>query len=82
MKNNNEIVLFEGQNVKLEVNLKDETVWLTQSQMAELFDKDRTVITRHISNVFNEGELNEESNVHFLHIANSDKSVKLHLLKI
>ena len=82
MKNNNEIVLFEGQNVKLEVNLKDETVWLTQSQMAELFDKDRTVITRHISNVFNEGELNEESNVHFLHIANSDKPVKYYSLDV
>ncbi len=82
MKNNNEIVLFEGQNVKLEVNLKDETVWLTQSQMAELFDKDRTVITRHINNVFNEGELNEESNVRFLHIANSDKPVKYYNLDV
>ena len=82
MKNNNEIVLFEGQNVKLEVNLKDETVWLTQSQMAELFDKDRTVITRHINNVFNEKELDEKSNVHFLHIANSDKPVKYYSLDV
>ena len=82
MKNNNEIVLFEGRNVKLEVNLKDETVWLTQSQMAELFDKDRTVITRHINNVFNEKELDEKSNVHFLHIANSDKPVKYYSLDV
>ena len=37
----NEIILFENQGVKLKVNLKDETVWLTQKQMAELFDKDR-----------------------------------------
>ena len=44
----NEIVIFENQNVKLEVNMKDETVWLNQMQMAELFDKDRTVITRHM----------------------------------
>ena len=42
----NEIILFENQGVKLEVNLKDETVWLTQKQMAELFDKDRRTITR------------------------------------
>ena len=37
----NEIILFENQNVKLEVNMKDETVWLTQEQMSKLFDKDR-----------------------------------------
>jgi len=43
MKNNNEIVLFEGQNVKLEVNLKDETVWLTQEQMSQLFGKTKSV---------------------------------------
>ena len=48
----NEIVIFEDQNVKLEVNMKDETVWLSQIQMAELFDKDRTVIIRHINNIF------------------------------
>ena len=54
---NNEIILFENQNVKLEVNMKDETVWLTQSQMAELFGRDRTVIARHINNYFKEGEL-------------------------
>ena len=53
----NEIILFENQNVKLEVNMKDETVWLSLEQMAKLFDRDRTVITRHINNVFNEGEL-------------------------
>ena len=53
----NGIILFENQNVKLEVNMKDETVWLTQEQMATLFDRDRTVITRHINNIFNEGEL-------------------------
>ena len=51
----NEIILFENQNVKLEVNMKDETVWLTQAQMAELFGKDRTVITKYINNIFKEG---------------------------
>ena len=54
----NEIVLFENQNVKLEVNMKDETVWLTQAQMAELFNKNRTVITKHINNIFNEKTCN------------------------
>ena len=56
----NEIVLFENQDVKLEVNMQDETVWLTQSQMAQLFDRDRTVITRHINNIFKSAELNKE----------------------
>lgn len=56
----NEIILFENQNVKLEVNMKDETVWLSLDQMAKLFDRDRTVIKRHINNVFKEKELNEK----------------------
>ena len=52
----NEIILFENQNVKLEVNMKEETVWLSLEQMAELFGRDRTVITRHINNIFKENE--------------------------
>ena len=46
----NEIVIFENQNVRLEVNLKDETVWLTLEQMSRLFDRDKSVISRHIKN--------------------------------
>lgn len=57
----NEIILFENQGVKLEVNLKDETVWLTQKQMAELFGKDRRTITRHIQNIYKDEELSESS---------------------
>ena len=53
----NEIILFENQGVKLEVNMKDETVWLTQQQMAELFEKDRKTITRHIQNIYKDEEL-------------------------
>ncbi len=78
----NEIVIFENQNVKLEVNMKDETVWLNQMQMAELFDKDRTVITRHINNIFKEGELDKETNVQKLHIPNSDKPVIFYNLDV
>ena len=51
---NNEIVLFENQNVKLEVNVNDETVWLTQNQMARLFDRDYKTIKKHINNVLEE----------------------------
>lgn len=56
----NEIVLFKNQNVKLEVNMKDETVWLSLDQMAKLFGRDRTVITRHINNIFNDKELEKK----------------------
>ena len=55
----NEIILFENQNVKLEVNVKDETVCLSLEQLATLFNRDRTVIKRHINNIFKEDELKE-----------------------
>ena len=55
----NEIVLFENQNIKLEVNMKDETVWLNTEQMAKLFDRDKSVISRHIKNTLEE-ELDKE----------------------
>ena len=56
----NEIVIFENQNVRLEVSLKDETVWLSLEQISKLFERDRTVVLRHINNIFKEGELNKE----------------------
>ena len=55
----NEIMIFENQDVKLEVNMKDETVWLTQEQMAKLFDKAKSTINEHIKNIYKEGELEE-----------------------
>jgi len=74
----NEIILFENQNVKLEVNLKDETVWLNQSQIAELFQKDRKTITRHIQNIYKDGELEEESVCSFFeHTATDGKKYQV-----
>ena len=55
----NEIVLFENQNVKLEVNMKDETVWLTQEQMSKLFNKAKSTINEHIKNIYKDEELLE-----------------------
>lgn len=72
---NNEIVIFENQNVKLEVNMKDETVWLTQKQMSELFGKDRRTITRHIQNIFKDEELEMNSVCSFFeHTAKDGKN--------
>ena len=79
----NEIILYQPDDtISLEVRVEDETVWLTQAQMAKLFQKDRTVITRHINNIFQEGELDEESNVHYLHFANSDRPIGLYNLDV
>ena len=72
---NNEIILFENQDVKLEVNMKDETVWLNLEQMAKIFSRDKSVISRHIKNIFNESELEKDSVVaNFATTANDGKT--------
>ena len=76
-----QIVVYKpNEQIKLEVKTDGETVWLTQEQMCLLFGRERSVITKHIRNVFKEGELEEKSNVQNLHIANSDKPVKFYNL--
>ena len=77
----NEIIIFENQKVKLEVNMKDETVWLSQSQMAKLFDRDIKTINKHIKNAFSE-ELDKKSNSQNMLIANSDKPVNFYNLDV
>ena len=78
-----EIVMYQpDETIRLEVRVEDDSVWLTQQQITELFHRDRTVINRHINNVFKEGECDKESNVHFLHIPNSDKPVMYYSLDI
>ena len=80
---NGEIVLYQpDDDIRIEVRLENETVWLTQQQMSELFQKDRTVITRHINNIFKEGELDEKSNVQNLHFPFSDKPIKVYNLDV
>ena len=81
---NYEVIKFENGNVELEVNVspEEETVWLTQEQIAQLFDRDRSVVSKHIKNVFSEKELDEKSNVHFLHNAISDKPVSFYSLDV
>ena len=72
----------EDEKIAVDVRFEDETVWLSQEQMALLFERDRTVILKHIANIFSEGELEEKSNVQNLHIANSDKPVKFYNLNV
>lgn len=72
-----EIVIYRTNDgrVNLDVKLERETVWLNQSQLAKLFDRDQSVISRHIKNIFKEQELDDKSNMQFLHIPKSDKPV-------
>ena len=79
-----QVILFQAADgkVTLDVRLEADTVWLSQAQMAELFGRERSVITRHVGNVFREGELPEKSNVHFLHIAGADRPVGFYNLDV
>ena len=90
MQNNNKnlikkdflIYTDENGDVKVNVLLINDDLWLTQDLIAELFDKDRTVVTKHINNIFKEQELDEKSNVQKMHFANSDKPVKIYNLNV
>lgn len=84
MKHNSELLLYQSEDgqTKIDVRLEEETVWLSQAQMGELFQKERSVITKHIKNIFEEGELKEESNVQILHISGSDRPVKFYNLDV
>lgn len=79
-----DIIIYNTNDGKAAIKLYADngTVWLTQAQIAELFNKERSGISKHIKNIFNEGELEEKSNVNFLHIANSDKPVAFHSLDV
>lgn len=76
------IRIYQSENGAVEVRLDDETVWLRQEQMALLFGRERSVVSKHLRNVFAEGELEEKSNVQILHIAGSDKPVKFYNLDV
>ncbi len=77
-----DITIYQAENGTVEVRLEQDTVWLTQAQMVTLFGRDQSVISRHIGNVFKEGELGRESNMQKMHIANSDKPIDLYNLDV
>ena len=79
-----DIALYQADDgqTQLQVKLEQESVWLTQAQMGELFSRERSVITKHIRNVFSEEELDEKSNVQNMHIAHSDKPITLYNLDV
>ncbi|MBR4820921.1 virulence RhuM family protein [bacterium] len=75
----NEIIIYQpDETIKLDVRFENETVWLSQAQMCELFQRERSVITKHISNIFKEGELNVKSVcANFAHTAADQKTYKV-----
>ena len=84
MNSKSQIILYQtldGQ-AKIQVKLENETVWLNQDQMVQLFQRDQSVISKHITNVFREKELEKGSSMQFLHIANSDKPVAFYNLDV
>lgn len=83
-ENNTELIIYQTEDgrTKIDVYFQDENAWLNKAQMAELFQRDRSVISRHVRNVFDEGELDEKSNVQKMHIANSDKPVEYYSLDV
>jgi hypothetical protein len=84
MREENKIIIFKTTDEKISVDVRfdSETVWLTQEQISTLFERERSVITKHIKNIFEERELEEKSNVQNLHIAFSDKPVKFYNLDV
>ena len=83
MKDNN-VVVYQAKNgaIELPVDASTETIWATQKQIAEVFNVDRTRVTRHIKNIFTDGEVQQKSNVRKTHFANSDKPVAIYSLDI
>ena len=79
-----ELILFKSGDIALSVPITPEenTVWLSQAQMVELYGRDVSVISRHINNVFKEGEVEKESNLHFLQIAGSDRPTAFYSLDV
>ncbi|RJP93496.1 MAG: death-on-curing protein [Desulfobacteraceae bacterium] len=80
----NKIIIYQSddQQAQVEVRFKDETVWLNQDHLSLLFQRDQSVISRHINNIFKEGELEPESNMQKMHIAHSDKPVVYYNLDV
>lgn len=82
--NNEQIIIYQtadGQTA-IDVKIEAETIWLRQNQIAELFQRDRTVITKHLNNIFKEEELDEKSNVQKMHIANADRPTAFYSLDV
>jgi len=83
-ENNNKVVIYQalGGAMELRGDIPRETIWATQAQIIQLYDVDQSVVSRHINNIFKDGEVDKKSNMQKMHIANSDKPVAFYSLDI
>src|SRR3989344_2056109 len=83
-KENKNVVIYQAPSgaIELRGDFGHETIWATQSQIADVFQIERSVATKHIRNIFKDKEINEKSNVQKMHIPNSDKPVAFYSLDI
>ncbi len=81
-KDKSNIVVYNDGELELKISVNDETIWLTQAQICNIFEKDQSVISRHINNIFKDEEVDGKSNMQKMHIANSDKPVSFYSLDI
>ena len=84
MNESNQIIIYQTEDgqTQVDVRMENDTVWLTTSQMATLFECEESNIRRHVINVFREGELEKENNVHFLHVNGVKKPVPFYNLDV
>jgi prophage maintenance system killer protein len=84
LKNQSQLIIYSGRNgrVELRADTEKETIWARQEDIADLFDIDRTVVTKHINNILKDKEIGQKSNVQKMHIANSDRPVSFYSLDI
>lgn len=81
-QNKSDTIVYDDGELELNISVNKKTVWLTQTQLCDIFGKDQSVISRHINNIFRDNEVDEKSNMQKMHIANSDKPVKFYSLDI
>ena len=80
--NGSDIVIYNDGELELNISVTEDTLWLTQTQLCNIFEKDQSVISRHIKNIFKDNEVDEKSNMQKMHTANSDKPVNFYSLDI
>ncbi len=83
-KTNQKIVIYQAKNgaIELRGDFGKETIWATQKQIVDLFGIDQSVVSRHVRNIFKDGEIEQKSNMQKMHIANSDKPVVFYSLDV
>jgi hypothetical protein len=84
MENKSQIIIYQSSDgrIKIDCRFDGDSFWITQAQMSQLYGRDRSVITKHVRNIFKDGELNEKRSVQILHIPNSDKPVMFYNIDV